>query len=106
MYQPLYAHESGGKHNIRYILQAAGLVFRWDHLGIGVVVAILSVLIFQISISLASSPVGLGILIVISGVLSLLIGHIGNALIARSIKLELREGRRQTFREEIGRAHV
>jgi hypothetical protein len=99
MYQPLYAHESGGKHNIRYILQAAGLVFRWDHLGIGVVVAILSVLIFQISISLASSPVGLGILIVISGVLSLLIGHIGNALIARSIKLELREGRRQTFRE-------
>ncbi|MBT4511569.1 MAG: hypothetical protein HOC20_05090, partial [Chloroflexi bacterium] len=99
MYQPLYAHESGGKHNIRYILQAAGLVFRWDHLGIGAVVAILSVLIFQISISLASSPVGLGILIVISGVLSLLIGHIGNALIARSIKLELREGRRQTFRE-------
>jgi len=75
------------------------LVFRWDHLGIGAVVAILSVLIFQISISLASSPVGLGILMVISGILSLLIGQFGNALIARSIQLELREGRRQTFRE-------
>ena len=99
MYQPKYTRESGETRNIRYILQAAGLVFRWDRLGIGVVCAILSVLIFNILLALGSRPIGLAILMLISGILSVLIGQFGSALIARSVKLELEEGRRLTLGE-------
>jgi len=105
MYEPQYSIklDKGGevKSVIRYILQAAGLVFRFDRLLIGALGYILSAgviwMIIEISLD-TRNPVPF---LLIGSVLTSIIILSTNGMIARSVKLEMEDGVIQPFRDAI-----
>jgi hypothetical protein len=105
MYEPQYSIklDKGGevKSVIRYILQAAGLVFRFDRLLIGALGSILCAgivwMVAEISIG-ARNPEAF---LLIGAVLISIIVLCTNGMIARSVKLEMVEGVAQPFRDGI-----
>lgn len=99
MYQPQYEYELKGKSGFKYILQAAGMVFRMERIVTGACGFILSALVCWVFVVLSHSlmPVGksmddwpLGIVLIGIGlILSVLILQVTSSIISRSVKSEL-----------------
>jgi hypothetical protein len=99
MYQPKYEYELKGRSGFKYILQAAGMVFKMERIITGACGFILSALICWVFAVLSDSlmpagkriddwPLGM-VLIGIGLILSVLVLQVASSIISRSVRSEL-----------------